>query len=179
MKIVAVTGRRGSGKTSLIEGIIEKLHDKLNIAVIKHIHHRDFEVDKIGKDTWRFKNAGAKMVIGISPERIFLNADLKCEDLGVALNLVRMLSQRLNVDLIFLEGFYSQVQKLSDVSRILITKNLDEVKEMISDNVAKSKELVIFCKECRDNNFKGIPIYHSLDEIVKYILLLLAKKKKA
>ncbi len=52
----------GTGKTTYIEKLIPLLKAKgLNVGVIKHDAH-DFEVDKEGKDTWRFTHAGADKV---------------------------------------------------------------------------------------------------------------------
>lgn len=153
----------------MIEAIVKKLCAKFNIVVIKHIHHRNFDVDKVGSDTWRAKNAGAKIVVGISPDKLFLNADVNSENLNLALDLINVLSMRFKVDLILLEGFYSQVKKMSDVKRILVVKDLREINELLNRNFVKNKNFAIFCRKCENDNFKGIPIFHSLDDVIKFI----------
>ena len=60
-------GRSNTGKTTVIERLIPILVGKgLKVAVIKH-HPHDFEIDKPGKDTYRYKQAGATMGILASP----------------------------------------------------------------------------------------------------------------
>ncbi|HDP79938.1 MAG TPA: molybdopterin-guanine dinucleotide biosynthesis protein B [Spirochaetes bacterium] len=57
--IISITGRSGSGKTTLIEGLIGHFSEKgLKISIIKHLRH-EFQMDHPGKDTWRYREAGA------------------------------------------------------------------------------------------------------------------------
>lgn len=52
--ILAVSGVKNSGKTTLIASLLSKLEQKgLKTAVIKHDGH-EFEADIPGTDTWRF-----------------------------------------------------------------------------------------------------------------------------
>jgi molybdopterin-guanine dinucleotide biosynthesis adapter protein len=61
--IVSIVGRSGSGKTTLIEGLIRHWGKQgVEIAIIKHMKH-DFQVDVPGKDTFRYREAGAAMSI--------------------------------------------------------------------------------------------------------------------
>ncbi len=56
--IISIVGRSGSGKTTLIEKLIGHFNEKgRKIAIIKHLRH-DFDVDRPGKDTWRYRAAG-------------------------------------------------------------------------------------------------------------------------
>ncbi|MBQ3455635.1 MAG: molybdopterin-guanine dinucleotide biosynthesis protein B [Synergistaceae bacterium] len=60
--VYAVCGWSGSGKTTFIEGLIPELRKRgLRVAVVKHDAH-DFSVDRKGKDTFRFTQAGAEVV---------------------------------------------------------------------------------------------------------------------
>ena len=57
--ILAVSGVKNSGKTTLITKILPFLKAKgLNVAVIKHDGH-DFEADVPKTDSWKFAKAGA------------------------------------------------------------------------------------------------------------------------
>ena len=57
--ILAVSGVKNSGKTTLITKILPLLKAKgLNVAVIKHDGH-DFEADVPETDSWNFAKAGA------------------------------------------------------------------------------------------------------------------------
>ena len=75
-KIVGIAGYSGSGKTTLIEKLIPVLkRDGLRVAVIKHDAH-DFDMDKEGKDTFRFTEAGADVVmISSESKSAVLSAD--------------------------------------------------------------------------------------------------------
>lgn len=56
--IVSIVGRSGSGKTTLIEKLIGHFNEKgYKIAIIKHLRH-GFDLDRPGKDTWRYRAAG-------------------------------------------------------------------------------------------------------------------------
>lgn len=59
----------GTGKTTLIEKLVRSLKARgLRVAVVKHDAHR-FEIDKEGKDSWRFTQAGADMMLISSAEK--------------------------------------------------------------------------------------------------------------
>ena len=57
--ILAISGVKNSGKTTLITRILPELKRLgLNVAVIKHDGH-DFQADIPGTDTWKMAEAGA------------------------------------------------------------------------------------------------------------------------
>ena len=59
MKIIHVTGRQNSGKTTLIVDLIEELTSRgLRVGTLKHTPH-EHELDKPGKDSYRHRAAGA------------------------------------------------------------------------------------------------------------------------
>ena len=52
----------GTGKTSYLERLIAELSGRgVRVGAIKHDAH-EFEIDKPGKDSWRFAQAGARVV---------------------------------------------------------------------------------------------------------------------
>ncbi|MBD3193943.1 MAG: hypothetical protein GF317_02735 [Candidatus Lokiarchaeota archaeon] len=61
--IINLIGYSGSGKTFLVERLIKKFKDELNLnsCVIKNIH--EHKIDTEGKDTSRYINSGAKFSI--------------------------------------------------------------------------------------------------------------------
>lgn len=68
-------GHSGSGKTTLVEKLLPELTARrLNVATIKHAHHK-VELDKEGKDSWRYKNAGASMSMLVTTDALQLVAD--------------------------------------------------------------------------------------------------------
>ena len=53
----------GTGKTTFLEKLIPELKSRgLRVAVYKHDAH-EFEIDKKGKDSWRFTAAGADVTV--------------------------------------------------------------------------------------------------------------------
>lgn len=68
-------GHSGSGKTTLVEKLIPELTSRgLQVATIKHAHHK-VVLDKEGKDSWRYKNAGATMSMLVTSGELKLVAD--------------------------------------------------------------------------------------------------------
>ena len=70
MHVVAISGYRDSGKTTLVERLVSVLTDRGTVATIKSIHH-DVDVDTPGKDTHRHRSAGADAVVGLTPSLSF------------------------------------------------------------------------------------------------------------
>ena len=68
-------GHSGSGKTTLIEKLLPEMTARgLRLATIKHAHHR-VALDKEGKDSWRYKQAGAVMSMLVTADELQLVAD--------------------------------------------------------------------------------------------------------
>ena len=60
-KAFAIVGSSNSGKTELICRLLEWFSAQgLRVAVLKHSHHQHLGDD--GKDTWRYRQAGARLV---------------------------------------------------------------------------------------------------------------------
>ena len=61
--VIGFAAWSGTGKTTLIEKLVRALKAQgYRIGVIKHDAHK-FEIDKEGKDSWRFTQAGADMML--------------------------------------------------------------------------------------------------------------------
>ncbi len=68
--IVSVVGRGGSGRTTLLEGLIAELSGRgFQVATAKH-HAHETDVDVPGKDTWRHARAGAVITMVSAPNRL-------------------------------------------------------------------------------------------------------------
>lgn len=104
MKTFGFSGWSGSGKTTLIEAVIPILTARgLKISVIKHAHH-NVDIDKPGKDSYRFRVAGASEVMLASAERWALMRELREEPEPELEELVRHVSP---CDLVLVEGYKS------------------------------------------------------------------------
>jgi len=70
MKVIAVVGPSGSGKTTFLVRLIPELKSRgAKIAVLKHCHE-EAPLDKEGKDSWKFAEAGASRVGVVTPGRV-------------------------------------------------------------------------------------------------------------
>ena len=69
---LSIVGQSKSGKTTLVERLIKELKGRgLRVAAVKHTH-QDFEMDKPGKDTWRYNEAGSDAIAISGPNRLAL-----------------------------------------------------------------------------------------------------------
>ena len=108
--IVAFSAWSGTGKTTILEKLIHILKQKgLRLAVIKHDAH-EFEIDKEGKDSWRFTQAGADVMILSSEAK---TAVIEQRQLG----LKELLLKIQDVDLILVEGYNDEELPRIGISR--------------------------------------------------------------
>ena len=58
-KVFGISGWKNSGKTGLAVRIVTELTARgYHVSTIKHAH-QDFDIDKLGADSWRHRQAGA------------------------------------------------------------------------------------------------------------------------
>jgi molybdopterin-guanine dinucleotide biosynthesis protein B len=168
MIVLAITGKKKSGKTALIEGLLKMLSCKEGVVVVKHIHHTGAEFDVEGTDTWRVKRAGALAVAGLAPDKLFLNADAKVK-LDEVIDLLRLVAPQAKV--VLLEGFYDQIKTRKDIYRIIVVRSIKDAKILVADSHVKP--LAVYCRNCDGKKVDGVPIYKSISEVVKKVESLL------
>lgn len=114
---LAFAAYSGAGKTTLMEKLVRSLKARgLRVAVIKHDGH-GFEIDREGKDSWRFAQAGAELSILCSPHRTAL-----IEERGLSLEQSAALVR--DVDLILVEGFKQEPLTQIGVRRMAAGRDL-------------------------------------------------------
>ncbi|MHC1585814.1 MAG: molybdopterin-guanine dinucleotide biosynthesis protein B [Candidatus Syntropharchaeia archaeon] len=132
MKVLSIVGDRDSGKTMLIENLIRILKKRGKVGCVKH-SKSGFDIQ--GKDTHRFKIAGADVVFGISEkETIKITEEKEIE------KVLDELSDE-GMDFVIVEGFKdSSIPKiaLGDVSaknilRRMHKPKIEEIVEIISN----------------------------------------------
>ena len=103
MKVVGFAGYSGSGKTTLVERLIPELRARgLRVSVVKHAHHK-FDIDHVGKDSWRHREAGAFEVVVASDQRLALVREF---ERPTELTVHQMLAELYEgVDWVLVEGF--------------------------------------------------------------------------
>ena len=100
--IIGFAANSGTGKTTLIEELISIFKGlDIRIGVIKHSHH-PFSIDKPGKDSYRFKEAGADQVLVGGPGQWALMVHAE-EELSLA-DYIQNLDKN-ELDIILVEGF--------------------------------------------------------------------------
>ncbi len=112
--ILSIVGRSNSGKTTLLEKLIRELAGRgRRVGTVKHHFHGPVEVDVPGKDSWRHKRAGARVVALSSRDTLFVVRDTDGEiPLEVIAHQVLF-----EVDLILTEGFKSGPMPKIEVNR--------------------------------------------------------------
>ena len=111
MNVVGIAGYSGSGKTTLVERLIPALRARgQRVSVVKHAHHK-FDIDHVGKDTWRHRAAGAFEVVVASDMRLALMREFEQPAQLTVHQLIAELYE--GVDWVLVEGFkQSDLQKL-------------------------------------------------------------------
>ena len=99
--IFMFVGHSGSGKTAVVEKLLTELTTRgLRPATIKHAHHK-VTLDQEGKDSWRYKKAGAIMSMLVTSNELQIVAD------AVDRREPAQLAERFlgEADLVLVEGF--------------------------------------------------------------------------
>ena len=100
--IIGFAANSGTGKTTLIEELITIFKDlDIRVGVIKHSHH-PFDIDLPGKDSYRFRQAGAVQVLLGGPGQWALMVDTR-EELSLD-DYLQNLDWNV-LDIILVEGF--------------------------------------------------------------------------
>lgn len=101
--IVQVVGLKNAGKTTLVCKLVEELSGRgYEVGTVKHDAHR-FEIDHEGKDTWRHREAGARLV-AISSEQ----EGKTCYIEQRYTPLPGILERMRDMDVVVVEGFKSE-----------------------------------------------------------------------
>lgn len=106
MKTIGFIGYSNSGKTTLIEKLIPLLTARgLSVSAVKNAHH-GFDMDRPGKDSYRYREAGASQVLIATSQRWALLTETP----RGAAPLEQLLVRLAPCDLVLVEGFKSEGQ---------------------------------------------------------------------
>lgn len=157
--VIAVSGVKNSGKTTLLEHLIKGLSERgYQIAVVKHDGH-DFKPDVPGTDSYRFKEAGAYGTGIYSSSRYCIVKEQKQTDADF------MTEWFPEADIIFLEG-----QKHSKYPKIeVIRKNISVTP------VCNPQTVFAYVTDAEEFDSHGIPVlgfheYEALMDLTEKIL---------
>jgi molybdopterin-guanine dinucleotide biosynthesis protein B len=121
---VAFTGPSGSGKTTLVEKVAKVLIKKREVAIIKHDPKDKAIFDKEGKDSYKFSQIGAEVVVASSTRTTYFSKRNKDLD-----EIIRMFN---SFDILLVEGL-----KTLPLPRIAIFRGvIDETYLSCSEAIA-------------------------------------------
>lgn len=157
-KIISIVSTKsGMGKTTLVELLIKEFKKKgYKVGALKHDAHK-FDIDKEGKDSYRFTKAGAKDVVIASSEKIGVVKILE-EDKSLS----KVLELFDDVDIIFTEGFKQNPYPKIEVHRKEVDKNF-----LFNNSINKDTFIAIATNE----HIEGITNLdiNNIDQIVNFI----------
>lgn len=115
--VFGVIGWKNSGKTTLMARLVEEFTRRgLSVSAMKHAHHA-FDIDHPGRDSWRFREAGARQVALVSPKRWALMHELRDEERP---SFEEVLAHIGHCDLVLVEGYkrgpFPKIEARSDRS---------------------------------------------------------------
>ena len=121
MHVIGIVGYSGMGKTTLLERLIPELVGRgLRVSLVKH-SHKQIELDRPGKDSYRLREAGCHDVVVVGRNRWGVMHELRDErepELDELLAAVRP------CDLVLVEGMKSQSFPKLEVWRPAVGKPL-------------------------------------------------------
>jgi len=126
--IVSVVGKSKSGKTTLIEKLVQELKARgYRVATIKHIP-QGVNFDESGKDSWRHIQAGSEATAISSPDKIVLVKPVVQE--ATIDEISRLLGE--DYDIILAEGFKQGSAPKIEVHRKDVGSTLEGLKKQIA-----------------------------------------------
>lgn len=176
--IVASVGISGSGKTTALEYLISHFSGEgYSVGAVKHIHHENFSIDKEGTNTWRYAQAGAKVIVGISPHEIDIikKTERELKDLDRILALL----QNERLDIIFIEGFSTLISKRQDIFKVVTAKEKDDLDRTLQTTSGPILAITgLYAKNTSETSYGEIPLVKLPLEGLKLICLLKKELKE-
>jgi molybdopterin-guanine dinucleotide biosynthesis adapter protein len=170
--VIAAVGISKSGKTTTLEYLISALTQLgLRVGTVKHVHHTGFTMDTQGTNTWRYAQAGSKVIVAISPEEIDIirktNAELK------DFNKVITMLEEENLDVVFIEGFHSLIAKRTDVPKLVTAVDQIDLERTLEGTVQPILAITgIVAQNTKEKAFKGTPFIKVPTEGEKLVALI-------
>ncbi len=132
--VVAAVGRSGSGKTFTLEYLISQFNTEgYSVGAIKHVHHKGFTMDTPRKNTYRFAQAGSKVVVAIAPEEVAIIKKTR-QELNDLDQIIGLLEQE-KLDIIFIEGLHGLIAKKAEILKIVTAKDSASLEETLQGTV--------------------------------------------
>ncbi len=126
--VVSIVGKKGAGKTLVMGRLVAELKRRgYRVAAVKHSVH-SFDLDREGKDSWQYAQAGSDAVVISSPQKLAVirKVDRDC----TLAELSRFIGS--DFDIVLAEGFKQEKTARIEVHR----------KELGADLICDPRELL-------------------------------------
>ncbi len=148
--VFGVIGWKNSGKTTLMVRLVEEFSRRgYSVSAVKHAHH-SFDIDHPGRDSYLFREAGARQVALASPKRWAVMHELRDEEEP---RFKEILSHIGPCDLILVEGYKSgpfpkiEARSARSLTREPLSDDDPHIVAVASDGAAASGTLPHFTLE--------------------------------
>jgi molybdopterin-guanine dinucleotide biosynthesis protein B len=176
--VVAAVGVSGSGKTTTLEYLVDKLSKEgYQVGAIKHVHHKGFTIDTLGTNTWRYAKAGSKIIVAISPEEVDIikKTNLELENLDQVIALL----ENEKLDIVFIEGFHKLIAKRPDVPKIITAKDMEGLQRTLEGTVPPILAATgLFSRNTEQTSIEGVEII-KIPEDGAHLISLIKEELKA
>ncbi len=146
-KILGISGWKNSGKTGLTVRLVEELTARgYRVSTIKHAHH-DFDIDKVGADSFRHRQAGAHEVTIVSGTRYAIMHELRGNPEPA---FEEVLSRLAPCDIVVIEGYKREpvpkieARRLEAKSRVPLAPEDPYIVAIAADHPVEDAALPVF-----------------------------------
>ena len=146
-KIFGIAGWKNSGKTGLAVRLVTELSARgYKVSTIKHAHH-DFDIDKVGADSWRHREAGAHEVSIVSGTRYAIMHELRG---APEPTLEEVLARLAPCDIVLIEGYKREpvpkieARRLQATNRTPLAPTDPFIRAIAADHAVSGESLPVF-----------------------------------
>lgn len=146
-RIFGIAGWKNSGKTGLAIRLVTELTRRgWRVSTIKHAHH-DFDIDKVGADSYRHREAGAHEVTIVSGTRYAIMHELRG---APEPSFEEILSRLAPCDLVLIEGYKREpipkieARRLEAANRTPLSPTDPHILAIAADHPVEDTDLRIF-----------------------------------
>jgi molybdopterin-guanine dinucleotide biosynthesis protein B len=146
-RVFGIAGWKNSGKTGLAVRLVTEFTRRgYKISTIKHAHH-DFDIDKVGADSFRHRQAGAHEVTIVSGTRYAIMHELRGDPEPT---LQEVLDRIAPCDLVLIEGYKREpvpkieARRLESKSRDPLAPTDPHIVAIAADHAVEDTSLPVF-----------------------------------
>jgi molybdopterin-guanine dinucleotide biosynthesis protein B len=146
-RIFGIAGWKNSGKTGLMVRLVSEMTRRgYVVSTVKHAHH-DFDIDKVGADSYRHREAGAHEVTIVSSTRFAIMHELRG---APEPNFEEVLSRLAPCDLVLIEGYKREpipkveARRKESVNREPLAPTDPHIIAIAADHAVTDSDLPVF-----------------------------------